>query len=195
MAALLTLAAAQAGRAQPPAAPRELLNSERIEQKFGSYGIDVLESGAEFRVSNLFSTTNGERTTRTFAVVRYPDQVDPAFASEHAEIVKGGSIGAIFAKHGWTVRKSHLEFGEIAASPRLATLMRIAPGTALAEHVYVLDIVKGDMRFQYAALVEIHHPDYLRRQDLAAFYGVPDARGREPLLAMMLATAASKARD
>src|SRR5262245_42966767 len=37
-----------------PAAP-ELLNSERIEQKFGSYGIAVLRSDERLRVANLYS--------------------------------------------------------------------------------------------------------------------------------------------
>ena len=41
--------------------PRELLNSERIEQQFGSYGIDVLESDAEMRVSNLYSLSGQQK--------------------------------------------------------------------------------------------------------------------------------------
>ena len=39
--------------------------------------------------------------------------------------------------------------------------MRIAAGTPLAEHVYVLDVVKDGRAIEYATLVEIHHPDYL----------------------------------
>lgn len=182
-------------RAAPPQPGRALLNSERIEQRFGSYGIDVLESGAEYRVSNLYSLDGGQKTCRTFAVVRYPDRVDAAFAAEHEAILAGGSIGAVFAAAGWRVEKRHLAFATLAATPRVASLMRIASGAALAVHVYVLDIVKGESRFQYAAIVEIHHPDYLGVGDLRAIYGVPDPGGREELVATMLEVAKKKLDD
>jgi len=177
-------------QAQTPA--RELLNSERIAERFGNYGIEVLESSETIRVSNLFSTENGARTCRTFAVVRYPATVDPAFAAEHAAILKGGSIGAVFAAAGWEVRKSHLHFGETPAAGRVAALMHVARGAALAQHVYVLDIAKGGQVFEYAALVEIHHPDYLRAADLPRIYGPAADVDREELVESLLATAAER---
>jgi len=79
---------------------RQLLNSERIAARFGNYGIEVLAGDSRERVSNLYSEANGERTCRTFAVVRYPAAIDSAVAAEHDEIVRGGSIGAVFAAHG-----------------------------------------------------------------------------------------------
>lgn len=179
-----------ATQAQTPT--RELLNSERIAERFGNYGIDVLESSEAMRVSNLFSTENGARTCRTFAVVRYPATVDPAFASEHAAILKGGSIGAVFAAAGWEVRKSHLHFGETAATGRVAALMHVVLGAPLAQHVYVLDIAKGGQVFEYAALVEIHHPDYLRAADLPRIYGPATDAHREELVKTLLATAAER---
>ena len=61
--------AAQAERANAPSPERrELLNSERIAQRFGSYGIEVLESDGRVRVSNLYSNEQGGRICRTFAV-------------------------------------------------------------------------------------------------------------------------------
>jgi hypothetical protein len=180
-----------AAQAQTPA--RELLNSERIEQRFGSYGIEVLESGAAIRVSNLFSAENGEKVCRTFAIVRYPEIVDAAFATEHAAILQGGSIGAVFAAAGWEVRKSHLHFGETAAATRVAALMNVVRGTAVAEHVYVLDVAKAGEVFEYAALVEIHHPDYLRSTDLPRIYGPAAGGERAALIAALLATAADRA--
>jgi hypothetical protein len=181
-----------AAPAQPPA--RELLNSERIAERFGGYGIEVLESDAALRVSNLFSTDGNPRVCRTFAVVRYPDAVDPAFAAEHAVILKGGSIGAVFAAAGWEVRKSHLYFGERPAAARVATLMSVPTGTLLAEHVYVLDIAKNGQIFQYAALVEIHHPEYLRRADLPRIYGSANSAGHDALVEALLTTAARSER-
>jgi hypothetical protein len=177
----------------PAASKRELLNSERIAQRFGSYGIEVIESDGRVRVSNLFSEEDGKRTCRTFAVVRYPDRADPAFAAEHDEIVRGGSIGAVFAAHGWKVGKTHLRFFEIDASPRVAGLMRVAAGTRLAAHAYVLDVSKGGRTIEYALLVEIHHPDYLPLADLRAIYGTADATGRETSLEALLATVREKA--
>jgi hypothetical protein len=185
------LLAALAAVAQPPS--RELLNSERIEAKFGSYAVEVLEADAQVRVSNLYSRDGDRKTCRTFAVVRYPPSVDPALAEEHAAIAAGGSIGAVFAQHGWAVRKSHLYFGEIAATRRLAALMHVPRGTPLAEHAYVLDVAKDGQVHEYAALVEIHHPDYLARTDLPAVYGEPSAAGRTALLKELLATAAERA--
>ena len=43
----------------------ELLNSERIAQTFGSYGIDVLQADGALRRSNLYSVSDGLRTCRT----------------------------------------------------------------------------------------------------------------------------------
>jgi hypothetical protein len=187
-------------RAQPPAAARELLNSERIEQKFGSYGIAVLRSDARHRVANLYSATRpaaGEperRTCRTFAVTRYPDEVAAAFAAEHREILAGGSIGAVLAAHGWRVTKSHLYYGERPAGAGVAELMHVTPGTRLAVDAYVLEIAKGEARFTYASIVEILHPDHLALPELAAIYGPADARGRERLLESLLADADTAAR-
>jgi len=187
---IVTLVAAP-GSAQPP---RELLNSERIAAKFGSYGIEVLSQNDSLRVSNLFSSDPGARTCRTFALVRYPSRIDPALAAPHAAIIEGGSIGAVFAAQGWEVRKTHLHYAEIEASPRLANLMRIEPGTPLAEHLYVLDVAKDGQVLEYAALVEIHHPDYLRTGDLVEIYGVPVSTNRRDLVDELLATAAAQAR-
>jgi hypothetical protein len=162
------LAVAQAG-AQAPA--RELLNSERIAAEFGSYGVDVLEQTDGSRVSNLYSGAGDEKTCRTFAAVRYQRMMDPQVNAEHAAIVGGGSIGAVFVAAGWEVRKTHLRYSEMGAPPRLASLMRIAEGTPLATHIYALDVAKGGPVIEYATLVEIHHPDYVTREDLPAIYG------------------------
>jgi hypothetical protein len=175
-------------------AARELLNSERIAAAFGNYGIEVLEQDETVRVSNLFSRTGDEKTCRTFAIVRYMSPGDPALAGAHAAVVAGGSIGAVFAAQGWEVRKTHLSYGERAASAKLAALMRVPVGTPLAEHAYLLDVIKGGHSSEYAALVEIHHPDYLDRADLAAIYGRADGAPRAELLTVLQASAAERVR-
>lgn len=189
--AAVALALAAPSASQP--AGRELLNSERIAAAFGSYGVEVLEQDEQVRVSNLFSLAGADKTCRTFAVVRYAPHVDAAVRAEHAEIVAGGSIGAVFAAHGWEVRKTHLSYAERPASARLASLMGIDVGTTLAEHIYVLDVVKDGREIEYAALVEIHHPDYLDRADLARIYG-PVGDGRKELVAQLRATVEDRTR-
>jgi hypothetical protein len=70
--------------------------------------------------------------------------------------------------------------------------MRVPPGARLARHAYVLDVQKAGETLGYAALVEIHHPDYLKRADLPGIYGAPSAAGREALLASLVAAAAAE---
>jgi hypothetical protein len=49
--------------------------------------------------------------------------------------------------------------------------MRVAARTPLATHIYALDVAKDGQVVEYATLVEIHHPDYLKKDDLPAIYG------------------------
>jgi len=190
---IAAIALALTGQTPGQPAGRELLNSERIAAAFGSYGVEVLEQDEQVRVSNLFSGAGQDKTCRTFAIVRYPLRLDGAVSAEHAEIVAGGSIGAVFAAHGWQVRKTHLSYAERPASARLAQLMRVAVGTTLAEHIYVLDVVKDGRAIEYAVLAEIHHPDYLAVADLAKIYGPIDG-GRKELVAQLRATVAERTR-
>lgn len=201
--ALLAPFAAVAQRPAPLAEPsrvetteRELLNSERIERRFGSYGIDVLHSDGRFRVSNLWSLHDGAKICRTFAVVAYPPSIDARFRREHEEIVAGGSIGAVFARSGWVVTKRHLHFGELPATRKVAGLMRTDEGVPLAVHVYVLTVTKDEASFDYATIAEVHHPDYLSSADLPRIYGAPadDADAHDGLVREILAETAARMR-
>jgi len=166
---------------------RELLNSERIEQVFGSYGLEVLSSTPTLRVSKLFSTQDGREICRTFAVVAYPREIDGAIAAEHSAILAGGSIGATFAAAGWRVAKVHHYFGELPSTAKVEALMGgIEPGR-LAVHVYALDVSRGGVKIHYASIVEVHHPDYLDLADLVELYGpvsVPEDDSVPALLAL-----------
>lgn len=155
--------------AQTPAAA--LLNSERIEQAFGSYGITVLQTDGNVRVSKLFSIHEGTEVCRTFAVVIYPAQVDRALAEEHALIASGESIGATFANHGWMVIKTHKYFGTLAGTPELQALMAQVPVNDLAVHLYVLSVAKEGEEHEYVTIAEVHHPAYLQLADLYEIYG------------------------
>jgi len=156
----------------------ERLNSERIAERFGSYGIDVISSEPGLRRSNLYSSENRKRTCRTYAVVRFVDEPDTIIDKEHAQILAGKSIGAIFKASGWTIFKETLHVGNAelddAAHP-VAILMRLERGADVAIHVYRLLLEKGQRAIDYATLIELHHPDYLSLADLLKLYPM-DAR-------------------
>jgi len=153
---------------------RRLRNSDRIQIKYGSYGIDIIENGDNIRVSNLYSTENGIKTNRTFAVVAFPRLIEAAFKNEHEAIINGQSIGVVFEQNGWEIRKNHLYFGEIDMSAEHygdhSLFSDIGTGHP-AIHVYSLGVAKDDAEFEYAAIAEVHHPDFLQLEDLQAIYG------------------------
>lgn len=150
----------------------DLLSSERIQRKFGSYGVDVLQADANRRVSALYSLADGDKICRTYAQVRFAPTIDPAFAAEHARILAGESIGVVFRSAGWTIAKRHRHIGE-AALPNgdVAELMRIGGQDRLATDTYVFEIEKDGRRFAYAEITELHHPAYLTAAELASIYG------------------------
>lgn len=161
--------------------PRPLLNSERIEATFGSYGVEILHATDRLRVSSLYSLEDvrdgsrrlDRRVTRTFAVVRFPESVDPRVAEAHREIVDGGSIGATLRAHGWSVSKQHLHLGEIESTDDLRgvyALMEVEPGP-LAVDVYRLKASRDGAGVDYATLAEVHHPRHL---DVAALRRIVD---------------------
>ncbi len=152
-------------------APERLLNSERIERRFGSYGVEVLEADEHVRVSNLYSVTDGRKVCRTLAVVVFPATIDPRVATEHQRIVAGGSIGAVLKAAGWTVRRRHQLIGStpVPAPPnRLSELMGELDVGELAFEVYTLVASRpAEPPIDYAVIAEIHHPEHLDQTALA----------------------------
>lgn len=149
-------------------------NSERIRLKFGSYGIEVLESGERIRVSNLYSIENGVKAKRTFAVVFYPALIEPEFCREHDAIINGQSIGIVFKSHGWVIEKRHQYFGKIDVFCDGTNVDSVFGNIGKSQpvvHVYSLFIKKNGSEFHYASIAEVHHPDYLELEDLYSIYG------------------------
>jgi len=150
------------------------LNSDRIEQAFGSYGVEVLRSEPQRRVTSLYSTDDAVRTTRTYAIVEFPATPGSAYAREHAEIEAGGSIGATFRQAGWAIDKRHLFIGELeitAKYQQIGEMMGVALPETLATHEYLMIVSKDERSYTYATITEIHHPDYLSAGDLGTIYG------------------------
>jgi hypothetical protein len=185
--------------ASRPDARREPLNSERIEQRFGSYGVEVLESDARLRVSSLYSLEGGRRVCRTLAVVVFPAVVDPAVAAEHRRILAGASIGVVFAESGWAIDKRQRLLGEVAGpgpEDRLRGLMGVADSRRLAVDVYAFTASRSGRTVAYATIAEVYHPDYLGLADLRALYGhhVPASAAGDPGLQAILGLVAQAMR-
>ena len=161
----------------------ELLNSERIEGRFGTYGIEVLSSEAGLRRSNLYSTDNGIRTCRTYAVVRFAGESSSLVDTEHEQILAGNSIGAIFKASGWSIHKESLYIGTLQleqATRKIADLMRVNTDTEAAIHIYRLLLEKDGQALEYATIMELHHPEYLGESDLNEMYEASSDKLLEP---------------
>lgn len=154
------------------------LNSERIERRYGSYGVTVLEQSPDRRLSNLYSLEGGRPVCRTLAIVRFQAPLPRELAPAHAAILAGGSIGAVLEAQGWRVNKVTRHVGEFAATDtarRLQALMSIELPASIAMHVYELSAARGSIEIPYATIVELHHPDYLSVARLTRLYGpVPE---------------------
>lgn len=151
-----------------------LLNSERIEATFGNYGIEVLAATESKRIANLYSTKDGVRTTRTYAITRFVLPVDPRVREEHALVVSGRSLGNVFKSRGWKVEKRNIRIGSRILTPAdkdIAALMRMPLPCEVAVHEYALIASRNRMPVRYAVITELHHPDYLTRGDLEEIYG------------------------
>ena len=152
----------------------ESLNSERIEDRFGSYGIEVLSHESGVRRSSLYSVSGETRICRTYAVVRFVDESTPRVAAAHADILAGRSIGATFKSTGWHIGKVTLHVGSIALDGSIhgiGDLMHIDGPTVLGVHAYQLVLEKDSQTIDYATIVETHHPEYMSLPELEDLYG------------------------
>jgi hypothetical protein len=150
-----------------------LLNSERVEQRFGNYGIDVLASEAGLRRSSLYSAEDDSRICRTYAVVRFTDEPDQSFGAEHTKVLAGNSLGEVFKAEGWSIHKQTLHIGSLVVDDKrsgIGELMQLSDVRNLALHVYQLLLVRPEQVFEYATIIEAHHPDYLLESDLLETY-------------------------
>ncbi len=168
---LVVLAAALSTCAIQP----ELLNSERIRERFGSYGIEVISGRRDMRRSSLYSVEGGIRICRTYALVRFSRQPEAMVGAEHEQVLAGHSIGEIFKASGWEIRKESLYVGEVRLeTPQhpVATLMRLQSAQDVAVHVYRLSLHKNSQTVDYATITELHHPAYLALSELRELHPV-----------------------
>ena len=160
-----------------------LLNSERIEQRFGSYGVDVLEQSSSLRRSNLYSLEGGERICRTYAVVQFQD-LPAEIAATQAKVLAGQSIGASFKNVSPLASDDPLVYvGAVFVDSDdhgILRMMHLARPQVLAMHVYRLDLHKSGREIHYATIIEVHHPGYLDLDALHRIYGAPATGASDP---------------
>lgn len=158
--------------AAPPVAT-PMLNSERIKQKFGSYGVKVIDSGSSsLRISSLYSTEHDAQVSRTLAITIFASPMDDALLEGHKLIINGGSIGSTFKDLGWALSKENLAIESIEPNQCLLKFMNLTKSQPLALHVYKLFLSKGEhAKLPYAVIAEIHHPDYLSLAEVKQIYG------------------------
>lgn len=151
-----------------------MLNSERIEKQFGSFGIDLIASDSSKRIANLYSMEGGRRVCRTWATVQFADVIDARVTSEHALVLGGQPMGAVFKSRGWQISKRNLRIGSrplTRSDDHMIQLMQIPEAATVAYHTYIFSVSKGGPALDYAVITETHHPDYLSRSDLEEIYG------------------------
>ena len=150
--------------------PKTPLNSERIEAKFGSYGIEVLEH-RPIRVSKLYSTHDGERICRTFAVVDFEKDIPDELQPELEKILGGASLGATLKKASWQITKDGLFLGSLKPGQRFLNLAGLKANWSgeVAIRIYQLNVQKSGTTTPFATIAEVHHPDYLTQKDLLQY--------------------------
>lgn len=155
----------------------ELLNSERIESRYGNFGIEVVSQADGVRRSRLYSSVDGRRTCRTYAVARFTSEPPAELAAEHGRIASGASIGATFKASGWRVFKETRLIDSVVLDrdPHgIYPCMQLDGAPTLAMHVYRLLLNKGAQVVDYATIIELHHPDYLQEDDVRRLFEIDD---------------------
>ena len=166
-----------------------LLNSERIENKFGSYGVDIVQSDNQSRVSFLYSLDSNNKKKKsyhTLAVVKFKETIQ--VSAIHKRILNGESIGESFKKEGWEIDKTNHQMMVISNPDKLlfkSWLPKISD-EKLALHYYELNVKTENYYYLYAKILEIHHPEYLGLNDLTEVYNLDEeTQNNEKLLSML----------
>lgn len=180
---LISLCAPASSFSSTTPKPDTPLNSERIAQKFGNYGLELISQNPSLRISNLYSEADGVRTTRTIAVVNFLNDSEEAIVDLHQLVLSGHSIGATFKAHGWQINKKNYDFKSIyikELKEKYNNLLKVESNQILAVHLYLLQLSHaGTETIDYALIAELHHPDYLTLAELEVIYGSATDTGQQ----------------
>jgi len=146
-----------------------LLNSERIAQRFGSYGVRLLEQDGPLRVACLYSQELNGEPCRTVAVTLLDQPPPEELAAVAAAIDAGASLGATLKSAGWTVVKRHHLVSEHDAGIDFARLLHWPDGSPppkVAVLAYELWAERGAVAHRFARIAEAYDPAYLDISEL-----------------------------
>lgn len=152
-----------------PYLQKNLLNSQRIELRFGSYGVDILKQDAQngTRLSNLYSLKGQEKISRTIAFSRFA-HMDESLKKAHEKILSGGSIGSTLKEHGFQVKKKIFYLKSLALP--LQTMMHTNENS-FATVIYDLNVEKDGKVLTYCTILESYHPEFLTLALAQGLYG------------------------
>lgn len=152
-----------------------LLNSTRIELKFGSYGVQILAQDPieGIRLSSLYSVHEGDKIARTIAFTQYQQKINEKLIQAHHEILEGSSIGSTLKKYGFDIKKDLLFKGLVESLPQqLQNLMhtQLESFAAVIYNLYAKDV---NQLYLYCTIVEIYSPEFLTLDELHQIYPEP----------------------
>jgi hypothetical protein len=169
---------------------RPLLNSERIEACFGSYGVEVLCQDGDLRISNLYSDGDYDKHfTRTLAVTRFREEPPMELGAALGRIREGASIGSTLKAEGWRVDKKGRYIGELTVTSTFGPSSTQADGIAAhvaAVYVYDLRAVRNGEVADFATIAELYDPQYLTLSDLEVIYAAEANAGQPDKVAAHL---------
>ena len=139
------------------------MNSDKIRERFGHYGVELLEQSPRTRLASLYSLSDEQRITRTLALTRFELPAHPAVEEQDAQIRSGESIGATLRQAGWTVVKNNTIDCQVTAGRRFALLggATLSPEDSVLLRVYTLSVVKQDLALDYAIIAEAYHCEHI----------------------------------
>lgn len=139
------------------------LNSDKIRERFGHYGVELLDQNAITRLASLFSISDQRRITRTLALTRFELPTHPALAAEDQQIRAGASIGATLRSAGWQVVKDGSADCQTLAGERFARLggSTLTPEDPVLIRVYTLKLMRENVSLDYAVIAEAYHPEHV----------------------------------
>ncbi len=156
-------------KSAPHLAPN-ILNSERIKIKFGSFGVKVLEQTNDYRFSNLYSNAE-QQIMRTLALTNYAPHENAELKDAHAAIMSGKPIGETLTSHGFTLEKKIIFKGEVTDMPEQVLRMMRTEQNKFATVIYDMWVIKDGQRTLYSTITELDSPHFLSLSDLDQIYG------------------------
>ncbi|MDG1065702.1 MAG: hypothetical protein P8O91_05755 [Luminiphilus sp.] len=174
------------------------MNSDKIRERFGHYGVELLKQDTRTRLASLYSLSGERRVTRTLALTRFELPTHPEVEAQDAQIRSGESIGATLRNAGWTILKNETVDCQVTAGQRFALLggSTLSPEDNVLLRIYTLNVSKQDLAIDYAIIAEAYHCDHIAPStDLPSANAVTPSLTKSQALALAELLAAMQQTD